>query len=106
MPGLKRAVRILLAALLLVAQQAALEHAIWHAGTAQAAVDEVQKTEPGRNPLCEQHAALGAVAGAIGCAPVVVVLAEPDYAAVAAPELLARDNAPLSPSSRGPPRLL
>ena len=106
MPGLARAARILLAALLLAAQLAALEHALWHAGVAQAATNQVQKSGTGHNPLCEQHAALGAVAGAIGCAPVVLALAAPDYAAVAAPVLAARDNAPLSPSSRGPPQLL
>jgi hypothetical protein len=106
MPGLARAARVLLAALLLAAQQAALEHALWHAGAAQAATDQVQKSDTGHNPLCDQHAALGAVAGAIGCAPVVLALAAPEYAAVAALELPARDNAPLSPSSRGPPQLL
>jgi len=106
MPGLARAARLLLAAALLAAQQAALEHAIWHAGAARAAASEVQKSDDGRNPLCMQHAALGAVAGAIGCAPVVLALAEPDYGAIAALELPARRNAPLAPSSRDPPQLL
>jgi hypothetical protein len=106
MPGLARAARLLLAALLLAAQQAALEHALWHAGAAQAAADQVQRTDTGHNPLCDQHAALSAVAGAIGCAPVVLALAAPDYAAVAAPLFAALGNAPLTPSSRDPPALL
>ena len=106
MPGLARAARLLLAAALLAAQQAALEHAIWHAGAARAAASEVQKSDDGRNPLCMQHAALGAVAGAIGCAPALLALAAPDPAAIAAPPFTARSNAPPTPASRDPPQLL
>jgi hypothetical protein len=106
MPGLARAARALLAALLLLAQQAALEHALWHAGAAHAGANQVQNSDSGDNPLCEHHAALGAVAGAIGCAPVALALAAPDDFAIAAPAISARDSAPLAPSSRGPPQLL
>jgi hypothetical protein len=99
--------RLLLAALLLAAQQAALEHALWHAGTAQAASGEPQKSGSGRsNPLCDQHAALGAVAGAIGCAHALAARPTPEIAAVAAVVLPAHGNAPLTPSCRDPPALL
>jgi hypothetical protein len=97
---------MLLAAALLAAQQAALVHAIWHAGAAQTATSEAQKSDTGRNPLCAQHEALGAVAGAIGCAPALLALAAPDHAAIAAPPFTARSNAPPTPASRDPPRLL
>ncbi|MEO8717390.1 MAG: hypothetical protein ABI423_04115 [Burkholderiales bacterium] len=97
---------MLLAAALLVAQQAALEHALWHAGAAQRASSEAQKSAPAGSPLCDQHAALGAVAGAIGCAPVATALAESGYAAFAALEIATRVSAPLAPSSRDPPALL
>jgi hypothetical protein len=106
MPGLRRTARVLLAALLLAAQQAALEHSIWHAGGAQAAFAHAQESGDGHNPLCDQHAALGAVAGAIGCAAAQVPAVANVFAALAAPALPARDNAPLAPSSRDPPALL
>ena len=106
MPGLRRIARILLAAVLLAAQQAALGHALWHAGTAQAASGSPQKSDAGRKPLCDQHAGLGAVLGAIGCAPALAACPAPENAAVAALVLPARGNAPLTPSSRDPPELL
>jgi hypothetical protein len=95
--------RILLAALLLAAQQAALEHAIWHAGSAQSASTDASKTDPGRNPLCEQHGALGEVLGGIGCAATPLVPVVHEFAALPAPLLPARDNAPLVSAARDPP---
>jgi len=105
-PRLRHLLGTLLAAALLAAQQLALEHAIWHAGAAQASASDAKKPEPARNPLCSQHDALGAVLGAIGCAPVVFLEEAPVAAVVAAVVPSARAGAPLQPSSRGPPALL
>ena len=92
------ALRILFALVLLNAQQAALAHQIWHLGK--------QATLPAQSQLCDQHQALGAVAGAVDCAlapPAVALPPEPshrslDHPAAAAPGL--------APSSRGPPTRL
>jgi hypothetical protein len=106
MPGLRRFARILLAAVLLAGQQAALHHQVWHAGAAVVADSSAPKPSPERNPLCDQHAALGATLGAIDCAAAHEAPAALAAAAVAAAPFVARANAPLSPSSRDPPRLL
>ena len=95
MPGLKRLLRVFLAAVLLAAQQVALEHPLAHAFAAG-----------GKSPLCEQHEALGTVLGAVDCAATLAVDEAPLPAAIAAVLPAARDNAPLTPSSRGPPSLL
>ena len=57
---LRRAARFLIAIALLVAQQAALGHQIWHVSK--------QDSQPSQNQLCEQHHALATVAGALDCA--------------------------------------
>ena len=106
MPRLAHAARILLAALLLAAQQAALEHAVWHAGGASGTVVDAKQFDPGYNPLCDQHAALGAVLGAIGCASAQPVPVVHEFAALPAPLAPARDNAPFASAARDPPALL
>jgi len=93
--SVRRILGALLVVVLLAAQQAALEHPLWHVGTA----DE-------QSPLCAQHDALGTVLGAIDCAAVVFTEEAPAAAAVAAVVPSARAGAPLEPSSRGPPTLL
>ena len=103
MPGLRRILGAILVAALLAAQQAALEHPLWHVA---AAGDESKQSDPAHAPLCEQHAALGAVLGAIGCADAVFTDEAPVIAAIAAVLPSAHAGAPLAPSSRGPPSLL
>ena len=95
MPGLRRLLRVVLAAILLAAQQVALEHPLAHATAAG-----------GKSPLCEQHAALGTVLGAVDSAGARAVPVTFETAAIAAAPLAARVNAPLSPSSRDPPQAL
>lgn len=95
---LQRAARFLIAIALLVAQQAALGHQIWHLGK--------QNSQPTKNQLCEQHHALATVAGALDC-----VLPDSDFASMrdAPLPVVAQIGAPaprLAPSSRGPPELL
>jgi hypothetical protein len=90
--------RLLLALALLLAQQIALAHQAWHAGN--------DDSQPARNPLCEQHAALATVAGALDCAQAIAP-------AVACADILPMVVAPsgamaprLAPTSRSPPPLL
>ena len=95
---LVRALRIFLALALLNAQHAALAHQVWHLG------DHAKL--PAQSQLCDQHQALGTVAGAVDC-PIVQSASE------APPDFLYRSvNLPvaatpgLAPSSRGPPTRL
>jgi len=95
---LARAARLLVAVALLAAQQAALGHQIWHLGK--------HDSQPAQKQLCEQHAALATVAGALDCTPSGPVLAAADD--VPLPFVASRAAAApgLVPCSRGPPTLL
>ena len=95
---LRRAARLLIAIALLVAQQSALAHQVWHAGK--------QDSQPAQGALCEQHAALAAVAGAVDCASPDAAVSTPDHASHSQPELPTAPLLPLAPLSRGPPSLL
>ena len=106
MPGLRRLAAWLLSAVLLAGQQVALHHQVWHAGAAAVADSSAPKPNSDRNPLCDQHAALGAMLGVIGCAAAQAAPAALESAAIAAAPVLARDNAPLAPSTRDPPQFL
>jgi len=94
--------RLALAAALLIAQQSALAHGAWHLAGAGA----VQNSGQGEAQLCDQHAALGTVAGALSNADT------PQQAALAidcAVHGAAHACAPapdVAPSSRDPPPLL
>ena len=95
---LRRAARFLIAIALLVAQQAALGHQIWHLGK--------QDSQPAQNQLCEQHHALATVAGALDCASLdALLIATRDVPL----SLVARALAPaprLTAVSRSPPESL
>jgi hypothetical protein len=92
-----RALRILLALALLGAQQLALSHQIWHVGD--------HGSQPAQQQLCDQHDALGTVAGALD-APVPLLAAQaatsPSFQSLE-PSSASRPG--LAPSSRGPPTL-
>ncbi len=103
MPGLRRLLVVFLAAALLAAQQAALVHPLWHVA---AAPEQSKQSDPARAPLCEQHAALGAVLGAIGCADPGIADEAPAAQALAFVATPALARASIAPSSRGPPSLL
>ena len=96
--NLARGLRIFLALALLNAQHAALAHQLWHLGDHGA--------PPAQNQLCDQHHALGTVAGALDC-PLVQLSGEvpPDflYRCIALPTVTTPG---LAPSSRGPPTRL
>lgn len=95
MLSVRRIVGAFFVAALLAAQQAALEHPLWHVAAA-----------PEQSPLCEHHDALGKVLGAIDCAVPVHATEAPAARVIAAVPPAARAGAPLAPSSRGPPTLL
>jgi hypothetical protein len=96
--NLARSLRLFLALALLNAQHAALAHQVWHLGD--------HGTQPSQNQLCDQHQALGTVAGALDC-PIALFPGEAPadflYRSTALPAIF---TSGLAPSSRGPPPLL
>jgi len=108
---LRALARYFIAAALLVAQQSALAHQIWHfaAAPAQHAAGfergDPQDKDAGGKALCDLHTALGAVLGALGSADAAPEFAAPQVDAVPAAALSQAPAAPLPPSSRGPPTL-
>lgn len=108
---LRRLARLFIAAALLVAQQSALAHPIWHFASAPAQFaagfepGDAQDTGAGGKRLCDLHAALGAVLGALGSADTALEFTAPQADAVPAAALSATPAAPVPPSSRGPPTL-
>lgn len=95
--SLGRVLRVLLAVALLSAQYAALAHQIWHFGDG--------KSQPAQQQLCDQHDALGTVAGALD-APALQLAQESPALFALHFEALPEAAAPgLAPSSRGPPAL-
>ena len=90
--------RVLLALALLNAQHAALAHQIWHLGD--------HGTQPAQNQLCDQHDALGTVAGAVD-GPIALFAGEAPSDFLPRSAALPSATTPgLAPSSRGPPTLL
>lgn len=105
---LRRLARLFIAAALLVAQQSAFAHQIWHfAGTpAQNSTDGgPQDTDAGGKALCDLHTSLGAVLGALGSADPAPEFTAPQADAVPVAALSSAPAAPLPPSSRDPPSL-
>lgn len=96
--ALARSLRILLALLLLSAQQLALSHQIWHFGK--------DAPDPAQEQICCHHDALGTVAGALDAPATLLTGAAPtefSYRSVALPSAAMPG---LAPSSRGPPAFL
>jgi hypothetical protein len=99
--------RLFIAAALLVAQQSAIAHQIWHvaAPAQQATGVDPQDQDAGGKGLCDLHTALGAVLGALGSADATPEFTAPQADAVPAAALSPAPSAPVPPSSRGPPTL-
>ena len=107
--NLSRTWRLFLIAALLLAQQSALAHQLWHAasGEARAAVAKLDDGKAaGGNPLCSLHAALGDVLGALDNAVPLFAQAGLSPDAVLPAGYSAASLAALAPSSRGPPASL
>jgi len=108
---LARAARLLIAVALLAAQHTALGHQIWHlgasaSGNAVLAAGKDDPSKPVREPLCDLHAALGTVVGALDCASTGVAFAAADHISCRRVELRTAAAPRLPPASRGPPALL
>jgi len=99
-------VQIVFAFLLLLAQQGALTHEIWHAATSSAHAQTGHKApDPSRNRLCDLHASLGTVLGAVtGVVAAAPPAAAPQLSFIAC-ESPAASASLLAPPSRGPPAL-
>jgi hypothetical protein len=92
--------RILLVCAVLLAQQTALAHDLWHA-SAQAGSG--QSKSPDGKKLCDLHDLLGTVLGVVSVVtPHTALLSLSDVAFFAAPERTTQGRL-LSPQSRGPP---
>ena len=92
--------RVLLVCAVLIAQQTALAHELWHASGGPAAQDS---KSPAGKKLCDLHDLLGTVLGAVsGKAPQVDLLSLCQIQFFAAASSTAQ-NRPLVPQSRGPP---
>jgi hypothetical protein len=108
--GSSLALRLLVVAALLAAQQVALSHQVWHLGRGAGAPTSLPsasngQSQPPNGTLCEFHDSMGAVLGALSCAIPVArdeTCPEPGFAPVS---VAARRAVPLKPSSRDPPRL-
>jgi len=92
--------RVLLVCAVLIAQQTALAHDLWHASGGAASQDS---KSPAGKKLCDLHDLLGTVLGAVNAAQLpVALLTFSDVGFVAAAHRSAQDR-PLVPHSRGPP---
>jgi len=91
--------RVVLAVAFLVAQHTAIAHQIWHAA------GEPEKSTQ-NSQLCEQHAALGAVLGALNGFHALAPLVETAPVHFSAAHSPAASLPALPPASRGPPALL
>jgi hypothetical protein len=90
--------RIVLAVAFLLAQHTALAHQVWHAS------GEPQKSTQ-NSKLCEQHAALGAVLGALNGCQALGLFADAAPVHFAAAHAPAASLPALPAASRGPPRV-
>ena len=103
--------RVLLVVALLMAQQTAFAHQIWHValGLEQSAATGAAGDSSGKaktDRLCDLHSALGTVLGALNGGPVVGLGAVPPELPFAAPDLPGAGLAAPVPASRGPPHFL
>ena len=96
--SIARPLRILLALMMLCAQQLALAHQVWHLG--------VKSGQPAQQQLCDKHEALGTVGGALHCSAIALVADAPGGFAVSCACVPAASTPGFIPTSRGPPSLL
>ena len=105
---LRRFGGLFLVAAFLLAQASGLAHQVWHAGPLGAhAADTGDHKQPAKkDPLCDFHAALGTVLGALQGVVAHLPYLENSAAGVAAAAIPLPDSPRLTPLSRGPPTLL
>lgn len=90
-----RSLRLLLALLLLSAQQLALAHQVWHLGD--------KSGQPAQQQLCDKHDALGTVGGALHGVALAFVADAPRISAVSLACVPAASRPGFVPAPRGPP---
>src|SRR6266852_8376253 len=97
-------VQVVVALLLLCAQQGAITHEIWHAASSSAHAQSGHKApDSSKNRLCDLHASLGTVLGAVtGVVAAAPPVAAPQPALIAS-ESPAASVSLLAPPSRVPP---
>jgi len=94
--------RVLLVCAVLLAQQTALAHELWHAAGVQKAGEA---GKPAKKALCDLHDLLGTVLGAVSVAPPLTDLLSLSDIGFFAGAWRAAERRPLAPQSRGPPAL-
>ena len=104
--------QLVLVLLVLVAQQSAISHRLWHVAGSVAHHTELQavpeaplKNVPAQEALCPLHTALGAVLGVIAGDGSPVTLAATEHVRFPIPDLPAGVTRAVRPVSRGPPLL-
>ena len=98
--------RVFLVLAFLLAQQTAFAHQLWHVfdrASLQTALQGNTDSSKTNNPLCDQHAALGTVLGALNGFYALALLAETAPLHFAAAHSPAASLPGLPPASRGPP---
>src|SRR6267378_3597308 len=100
-------VQIVFALLLLCAQQGAITHEIWHAATSSAHAQTGHKApDSSKNRLCDLHASLGTVLGAVSAVIAAAPLDTSSQHCFITAASQAASVSLLAPFSRGPPQLL
>ena len=99
---LARLGRAFLIAAVLLAQQTALAHDFWHAGTPQGVENPNSPSSKG-NKLCDLHDLLGTVLGVLSAGSLVAPFVQAFDAQPLFVVQVAAETAPLAPHSRGPP---
>ncbi len=100
---------VVCAFLLLLAQQGALTHDIWHSVRAASQADVSiagDSKDVKKNRLCDFHAALGTVLGAVHTVVAALPYLEQAETGLVASTTPLPDSPRLAPLSRGPPTLL
>ena len=88
--------RLLVVVALLLAQRAAVAHALWH-------IDDAAPNEPAQHALCDFHDVLGTVVGAVDSPPVALSRPDAAWARTTFGDIEAADPRVLIRGSRGPP---
>ena len=95
------AARVLLVCAVLLAQQTALAHGLWHAAAGAAASQDGKPAKGG--PLCDLHDLLGTVLGAVTATASQADLLSLSYVGFFADPACAAQRRTLAAQSRGPP---
>ncbi len=99
-------IQVVFALLLLCAQQGAITHEIWHAAATSHTQSEQKAPDSNKNRLCDLHASLGTVLGAVSAVIAAAPLDTCSHFCFIAAASSAASVSRLAACSRGPPQLL